>query len=100
MESIVRPVYFCQSYTTPDGELITWKYRPDTAYRGVSIRNAEGVELAFAAYPENKWRITDKTAVTVPFTRPCAPRFVFGARRDGSGTTTRAAALTRTSGRR
>ena len=65
MESIVRPVYFCQSYTTPDGELITWKYRPDTAYRGVSIRNAEGTELAFAAYPENKWRITDKTLTEV-----------------------------------
>lgn len=65
MESIVRPVYFSQTYTTPAGELVTWKYRPDTSYKGVSIRNADGDEITFTAFPENKWLLTDKNLTEV-----------------------------------
>lgn len=65
MESIIHPVYFCQAYSTLEGELVTWKYRPDISYEGVSVRNTSGAELAFVAYPENKWLATDKSLTEV-----------------------------------
>jgi len=63
----IRPVYFVQGYTVETGELVTWKYRADTEYKGVLICDSFGVKIAFVNYPENKWIVTDKntTEVTV-----------------------------------
>ena len=64
----IRPIYFAQAYITGEGTLLTWKYRPDTEYAGVSVSAPTLQEPLYAAFPVNRILLPDGCTGTLQLT--------------------------------